>query len=168
MRYLKTLQLLLSLCIANICMAQSMSFQINSIASTSNIVSSSLSFQVASNTNCLIVSNGLSIFHPKITTKQLFIECLVPLSFDHYGLTVYPQPMVDHLRIQLKRQAAATTLFSVRLYDILGNNVLETRYTGIELTYGVNLQTTNLTAGNYFLQVLSASSVDVIQVIKQD
>jgi hypothetical protein len=168
MRYLKTYQLILSLCIANICKAQSMSFQINSIESTSKMVSSSLSFQVAANTNCLIVSNGLSIFHPKIATKQFFIDCMVPLTYEHYGLNVYPQPMEDHLRVQLKKQAAATTLFSVRLYDILGKNVLESRYTGIELTYGVNLKTANLPAGNYFLQVLSASSVDIIQVIKQD
>lgn len=168
MRYLILYLLILSISFSKIGKGQSMSFQINSIASSSNMVSSSLSFQVAANTNCLIVSNGLSIYHPKIATTQFFIDCIVPFIYDRYGLNVYPQPMKNYLRVQLKKQAAASTQFSIRFYDILGRNILETKHTGIELTFGVNLQTANLPSGNYFLQVLSASSVDVVQVIKQD
>ncbi|MEY3538978.1 MAG: Secretion system C-terminal sorting domain [Bacteroidota bacterium] len=145
-----------------------MTFQINSIVSTRNLVSSSLSFQFAGNANCLFVANGLSIYHPIATNTAFQSGCIVPIAFNQYGLKVSPQPMNNYLRIQLKKQTAPNTIFIIRLYDLIGRIVLEKTQSGIDFSGGVIIHTGQLPIGNYFVQVLSASTLDVTQVIKQD
>lgn len=156
------------LCVNTICKAQSMSFQINSIASTSNMTISSLPFQLDAKANCLFVSNGLSIYTPQIAKGPFKLDCIFPILYDRYGLKLYPQPIGNHPRIQLLQQNLTNTVFSIRFYDIAGRMVFATTTTGIALSSGININTGKLFPGNYIVQVLSANSLDLIQVIKND
>lgn len=148
--------------------AQSLSFQINSIGSNPNMTTGSLSFQVESMTNCLFVANGLSIYKPQVSSKTTLSGCSVPIQFDHYGLKVYPQPIGNSPRIQLTKAQIPNCNFTIRIYNIEGKLVFEDQKTSFALAAGSLLNTSKLFAGTYVVQVISESSIDIIQVIKQD
>lgn len=150
------------------CKAQSMSFQINSIASTSNMTVSSLSFQVAANANCLFVANGLAMYKPIKSTAAFQLGCTLPMVFDRYGVKINPQPIGNNPRIHLIQPTIPNTIFSVRWYNVSGRMVLETTTNGLTLSTGMTMNTSRLSAGTYIVQVLSARSIDLLQVIKQD
>ena len=149
-----------------LCKAQSLSFQINSITSIPNMTISSLSFQLENSANCLTVSNGLSIYKPQKSTSVFKLGCIVPIEYDRYGLKVFPQPIGNYPRIQFVNPSAPNITFSIRCYNVLGRLVLEDSQTGIALSTGVTINTSLLPQGNYIIQVVSANSVDLIQVIK--
>lgn len=148
--------------------AQSLSFQINSIGSNPNMTTGSLSFQVESMSNCLFVANGLSIYKPQVSSKTTLSGCSVTIQFDHYGLKVYPQPIGNSPRIQLTKAQIPNCNFTIRIYNIEGKLVLEDHKTSFALAEGSLLNTSKLFAGAYVVQVISESSIDIIQVIKQD
>lgn len=152
----------------NLCKAQSLSFQINSIGNTPNMTVSSLSFQLDNTANCLFVGNGLSIYQTKLSAAPFKLDCVVPISFDKLGLKIFPNPIGNRPKIQFLHKSPSNTLFAIRFYNVEGKLVLEQSKTGFELSAGVLLNTSSLFAGNYIVQVQSANSVDLIQVIKQD
>jgi hypothetical protein len=152
----------------NLCKAQSISFQINSIGNTPNMTVSSLSFQLDQIANCLFVGNGLSIYQTSISNAPFKLDCIVPIKFDRLGLKIFPNPIGNGPKIQFLQKNLSNTLFNIRFYNVEGKMVLEQSKTGFEMSSGVLLNTTSLFAGNYIVQVLSANSVDLIQVIKQD
>lgn len=147
---------------------QNLSFQINSIPSTTNMMVSSLPFQLENRTNCLIVANGLSIFTPKNATATFKLGCIVPEIYDRYGLKIFPQPIGNQPILQLIKPTAPDLLFSIRCYHISGRIVLSTSASGLTLSAGLKINTAKFAPGNYIFQVISANSVDLIQVIKQD
>lgn len=148
--------------------AQSLSFQINSIGANPNMTTGSLSFQVESISNCLFIANGLSIYKPQLSSNIIMSGCSVPIQFDHYGLKIYPQPIGNSPRIQLTKAQIPNCNFTIRIYNIEGKLVLEDHKTSFALTAGSFLNTSKLFAGAYVVQVISESSIDIIQVIKQD
>lgn len=152
----------------NLCKAQSISFQINSIGNTPNMTVSSLSFQLEQIANCLFVGNGLSIYQTSLSNAPFKMDCIVPIKFDRLGLKIFPNPIGNGPKIQFLQKNLSNTLFNIRFYNVEGKMVLEQSKTGFELSSGGILNTTSLFAGNYIVQVLSANSVDLIQVIKQD
>lgn len=158
----------LFLCCTNFCKAQSISFQINSIGNTPNMTVSSLSFQLDHTANCLFVGNGLSIYQTKLSSTPFKLDCMVPINFEKLGLKIFPNPIGNRPKIQFLNKNLSNTLFNIRFYNVEGKQVLELNKTGFELSAGVILNTSSLFAGNYIIRVLSANSVDLIQVIKQD
>ncbi len=93
---------------------------------------------------------------------------MVPINFEKLGLKIFPNPIGNRPKIQFLNKNLSTSLFNIRFYNVEGKQVLEQNKTGFELSAGVILNTSSLFAGNYIIQVLSANSVDLIQVIKQD
>jgi len=148
--------------------AQNLSFQINSISSTKNMIVSSLPFQLENRTNCLSIENGLSIFTPKNATTRIQIDCIVPQKFDHYGLKIYPQPIGNQMKIQLIKPSEPDKLFSIRCFHISGRLVISSSASGLALSSGFTINTTKFVPGYYIFQVISENSVDLIRVIKQD
>ncbi len=148
--------------------AQSLTFQINSIGNNPNMTTSSLSFHVESISNCILLANGLSIYKPQLTNKNIQRGCSIPIHFDHYGLKIYPQPIGSSPRIQLTKTQIPNSNFTIRIYNIEGKLVLEDHKTSAALSAGCLLNTSKLFAGAYIVQVISESSIDIIQVIKQD
>lgn len=148
--------------------AQSLSYQINSIGSNSNMTIGSLSFQVDHMANCYTLANGLSIYKPQTSIRVIDNGCKVPIQFGQYGLRIYPQPIGDHPRIQLTRSSIPNEPFSIRWYSIEGRLVLEETQNGLTLSSGYIINTSKLMAGAYIVQVVSENSLDIIQVIKQD
>ena len=145
-----------------------MSFQINSIGNTSMMTISSLSFQLENTANCLYVGNGLSIYQPKLSNTSFQLGCMVPINYNQYGLKIFPNPIGNNPKIQFLQPSLASTMFTIRCYNVEGKLVFETSRNGQALSTGVILNTSRLFAGNYVIQVLSDNSVDLIQVIKQD
>ena len=148
--------------------AQSLTFQINSIGANPNMTTGSLSFQVESMSNCLFVANGLSIYKPQVSNNTIMSGCSIPIQFDHYGLKIYPQPIGNSPKIQLTKAQIPNCNFTIRIYNIEGKLVLEDHKTSFALAAGSLLNTSKLFAGAYIVQVISESSIDIIQVIKQD
>lgn len=148
--------------------AQTMSFQINSIGNNPNMTTSSLSFQIENLANCIFIANGLSIYKPQVSSNTIMSGCSVPIQFDHLGLKIYPQPIGNSPRIQLTKAQIPNCNFTIRIYNIEGKLVLEDHKTSFALAAGSLLNTSKLFAGAYVVQVISESSIDIIQVIKQD
>lgn len=148
--------------------AQSMSFQMNSFGNTEQMTVSSLSFQLDHLANCLYLGNGLAIYQPTLSSAPFQLECIIPISFDRNGLKIFPNPIGNHATIQFQQPSFSNTVFTIRIFNIEGKLVMEKTKNGFELATGTQLNTSNLFAGNYVIQVLSANSVDVIHVIKQD
>jgi len=164
-----TFLILLSIfCLAKTAKTQSLSFQINSIASTQAITTGSLSFQIDHMANCFFLGNGLSIYKPKSINRTVEEGCKVPIQFGQYGLRIYPQPIGDHPRIQLTKFPIPNESFTIRCYSIDGKLILEETQTGWALSNGTILNTSKLLSGAYIVQVISENSLDILQVIKQD
>lgn len=160
--------LLLILCLTKTAKAQALTFQINSIGSTPIMTTGSLSFQIDHTANCFFLANGLSIYKSKSINKIIEEGCIVPIQFGQYGLTIYPQPIGDHPRIQLTKSPIPNERFTIRCYSIDGKLILEETQNGWALSVGTILNTSKLFSGAYIVQVISENSLDVIQVIKQD
>ena len=142
--------------------------QMNSIVSNSNMTTCSLPFQFDAQANCLVITNGLSIYTPPSVNGKFKLDCEVTIKFNHYGLKISPQPIGNLAKIQLLHQNLSQSTFRIRFFDISGRLVLEKLSTGMALSYGTLINTNNLIPGIYIVQVLSANSVDLLQVIKQD
>lgn len=145
-----------------------MSFQMNSFGNTAAMTVSSLSFQLDHIANCIYLGNGLAIYQPKLSSAPFKLDCIVPISYDQLGLKIFPNPIGHHPTIQFQQSILSNTRFNIRIFNIEGKLVLEMTKNGFDLSYGTQLNTSSLLAGNYIIQVLSANSVDLIHVIKQD
>lgn len=167
MRY-TTLFIWLTLCKVTSTQAQSLSFQINSMASNSQMTIGGLSFQIDHLANCYFLANGLSIYIPQTANRVTDNGCKVSLLLGQYGLKIYPQPIGNHPRVQLTKWPIPNEAFTIKLYTIEGRMVLEEVHSGLALSTGTNLNTSKLFAGAYIMQVLSENSLDILQVIKQD
>ena len=164
-----TFLILLSIfCLAKTAKTQSLSFQINSIASTPAMTTGSLSFQIDHRANCFFLGNGLSIYKPQSINRTIEEGCKVPIQFGQYGLRIYPHPIGDHPRIQLTKFPIPNEPFTIRCYSIDGKLILEETQTGWALSNGTILNTSKLFSGAYIIQVISENSLDILQVIKQD
>lgn len=150
------------------CKAQSMSFQINSIGHTPNMTVSSLSFQFETISNCLFVGNGLAIYQSKSTSAPFRLDCIIPFAFEQNGLKIFPNPVGNSPKIQFIKKNLTNTLFTIRIYNVEGKLVLEETRNGFALSTGILLNTSRLISGNYLVQVLSANSVDLLRIIKQN
>lgn len=167
MKYI-TLFTWLILCKTISATAQSLSFQINSMASNPQMTIGGLSFQIDHTSNCYFLANGLSIYKPPRVYSSNDNGCKIPLLFDQFGLKIFPQPIGDHPRIQLTKFPIPNETFTIRWYSIEGRLVLEEAQSGLSLATGTILNTSRLYAGAYILQVISENSLDILQVIKQD
>ncbi len=152
----------------NLCKAQSISFQINSIGNTPNMTVSSLSFQLENISACLNVSNGLAIYQTNSSSAPFKLDCIIPVAFEKNGLKIFPNPVGNSPKIQFLNKNLTNTLYAIRVYNIEGKLVLEETRNGFALSNGVILNTSRLISGNYLVQVLSANSVDLLRIIKQD
>ncbi len=90
-------------------------------------------------------------------TSPLAVEDTIS---DKINLTYYPNPVENTLNLRATKNISA-----VRVYSILGQEVLQTKFTNSLKEVTIDLQ--NLDAGTYFIKVLADKKTETIKIIKK-
>jgi len=148
--------------------AQSISgaYILSSIGTIQNVSNNSMPIIFASNTNCLQVNNGTSLFVGKVSDGNFNPNCEVNYKFNTLGIQIYPNPVNDYAKIQLTKNVPLADEFFISVWSIDGYQVSKIKSTGFELRGGRTLDLNNIGSGSYIVQIESSNSFDTLKFIK--
>lgn len=110
-----------------------------------------------------IIRNAASIyfdFNPAIVTNTFeteFVSALAVNQFDQADFVMYPNPASDHLTVAMANNGQS--IAAIRVYDVLGKNVLLEKASAPVQTVDVS----GLTSGIYFMEVTTADQIKVVK-----
>jgi uncharacterized repeat protein (TIGR01451 family) len=101
-------------------------------------------------------------FNPAIVTNTFeteFVEILGVDTFNVKDIALYPNPVQNHLTIDLKNHANA----NIQLHDMLGKVILSKSING----QSAELDVSNLSVGMYFVKVNADGNAKTFKILKQ-
>ena len=119
-----------------------------------------------SNTTCIDVQSGLTIFNQSRSMGEFNINCIVAQQFNVLGMKLFPNPVVSNARLKLNNLPSINQVFNVSVWDNQGNLISNTRETSIQLFQGITLSLNHLVAGSYILKIESPLYLEAIKFIR--
>jgi hypothetical protein len=165
MFYLRTISLVyFVICLQVSVHAQS--FMMSSVGMLTGTSSNSIAVNFKSNTSCMNVQSGIVAYTGPKSFGDFMIDCEVKQHFNYLGLKLYPNPAKNSATLRFIHPPTFSETFNISVWDTKGGMIFSRKESGYNIFSGVLLNLTNLSSGNYVLQVEAAEFMDAIKFIK--
>ena len=161
---LNTLGILILTCHFNIANGQSILMSSMGILPGTTHNASAIMFK--SNTNCIDVQSGLTIFNRSNGSGEFDINCIVAQQFNILGMKLFPNPVTTNAKLRLTNSPSLNQDFKLTVWDNQGNLILQTKETSVQLFQGSTISLQHLIAGSYVLMIESSLYMEAIKFIK--
>ena len=141
-------------------------FMISSVGSFANTFNNSPAIQFKSTAACIDVQSGIVIFNGERGSGQFSVDCEVAIKFNSLSAKLYPNPVVNTTKLQIKNTPNLTETFKISIWTTEGLLVNIRKATGLNLTQGLTIDVSELPYGAFILRIESAISLDAIKFIK--
>jgi hypothetical protein len=159
-----TLGILILTCHFNF--ANSQSILMSSMGMLPGTTNNASAIMFKSNTNCIDVQSGLTIFNRSNGSGEFDINCIVAQQFNMLGMKLFPNPVVSNAKLKLNNLPGSSQDFTVSVWDNQGKLISNTKETSLQLFQGLTLNFDFLIAGSYILKVESPVYLEAIKFIK--
>ena len=141
-------------------------FMISSVGSFANTFNNSPAIQFKSTATCIDVQSGIVIFNGERGSGQFSVDCEVAIKFNSLSAKLYPNPVVNTTKLQIKNTPNLTETFKISIWTTEGLLVNIRKATGLNLTQGLTIDVSELPYGAFILRIESATTLDAIKFIK--
>ena len=141
-------------------------FIISSMGSFSNTVSNASAIHFKSNTSCIDVQNGIAVLNTRNSNGTFEINCTIQQKFNTLGIVLYPNPTQSFAKLKFRNAPPLTENFKLSIWNPEGYMMNVRQVTGYQIFQGLNLNLTELNAGNYILKIESPQFIEALKFIK--
>lgn len=124
------------------------------------------SIMFKSNTTCIDVQTGISLFNNSTRLGEFNINCTLAHQFNVLGMKLFPNPVTTNAKLRLTNSPSVNQEFKLKVWDNQGNLILQTKETSAQLYQGSTLNLQHLIAGSYLLTIESPLYMEAIKFIK--
>ena len=141
-------------------------FIISSMGSFPNTVSNASAIHFKSNTSCIDVQTGIAVFKSSNSNGTFEINCNIQQKFNTLGTILYPNPTQSFAKLKFRNAPPFTESFKLSIWNPEGHLMNVRQVTGYQIFQGLNLNLTELNAGNYILKIESPQFIEALKFIK--
>lgn len=141
-------------------------FIISSMGSFNNTVSNVSAINFKSNATCIDVQSGIAILNNKRSYGEFNINCTINQKFNTVGIVLYPNPTQSFAKLKFINAPPLSENFKLSIWNPEGYLMNVRQVTGYQIFQGLNLNLTELNAGNYILKIESPQFIEALKFIK--
>ena len=141
-------------------------FIISSMGSFPNTVSNASAIHFKSNTSCIDVQTGIAVLNTRNGNGTFEINCTIQQKFNTLGTILYPNPTPSFAKLKFRNAPPFTENFKISIWNPEGHLMNVRQVTGYQIFQGLNLNLTELNAGNYILKIESPQFIEALKFIK--
>ena len=149
-----------------VCNVKGQSILMSSMGMLPGTTNNAASIIFKSNTICIDVQSGLTLFNNSNRLGEFNINCLVAQQFNVLGMKMFPNPVTTNAKLRLINMPINNQDFKLTVWDNQGNLILQTKETSAQLYQGSTLSLQHLIAGSYLLNIESPLYIETIKFIK--
>ena len=138
----------------------------SSMGMFSGTTNNAASIMFSSNSNCIDVQSGLTLFNNITNLGEFNINCKVAQQFNVLGMKLFPNPVITNAKLRLSNSPGVYQDFKLTIWDNQGNLILQTKETSTQLYQGSAISLQHLIAGSYILSIESPLYMEAIKFIK--
>ncbi len=141
-------------------------FMISSMGSFPSTLSNANAINFKSNTNCINVQTGIAVFNSKLNNGEFNINCTIVQKLNTLGIGLYPNPTQSYSKLKFTKNPPLQEIFKLSIWNPEGNLMNVRQVTGLQIFQGLQLNFSELSAGNYILKIESPQFIEALKFIK--
>lgn len=149
-----------------VCNVKGQSILMSSMGMLHGTTNNAASIMFKSNTTCIDVQSGITLFNNSKRLGEFNINCIVAQQFNVLGMKLFPNPVTTNAKLRLINSPTNNQDFKMTVWDNQGNLILQTKETSAQLFQGSTLSLQHLIAGSYILKIESSLYIEAIKFIK--